>query len=326
MVDKKIENKNEEVGREDISVNFIFLGTGAGVPAKARNVSSIALQLLEERRATWLFDCGEATQHQILRTSVKPSKIEKIFITHLHGDHIFGLPGLLGSRSFQGGTEKLTVYGPKGIKQYIMTALQVSGTHLKYDLHIVEIEEGIIFEDDSFTVEALKLEHGIVSYGYRIVERDRPGELQVKALQQLGVKPGPIFKKIKDGERVELEDGTIIDGRDFVGEPKKGQVIAILGDTRTCENSVELARECDYLIHEATFAADSGEMAYAFHHSTTAQAAKIAVQAKAKHLILTHISSRYMKEDTDQLLHEAKAIFPETIIAEDLMVVDIEKK
>lgn len=326
MVDEKIENKNEEVGREDISVNFIFLGTGAGVPAKARNVSSIALQLLEERRATWLFDCGEATQHQILRTSVKPSKIEKIFITHLHGDHIFGLPGLLGSRSFQGGTAELTVYGPKGIKQYIMTSLQVSGTHLKYDLHIVEIEEGIVFEDDSFTVEALKLEHGIASYGYRIVERDRPGELQVKALQQLGVKPGPIFKKIKDGERVELDDGTIIDGRDFVGEPKKGQVIAILGDTRTCENSVKLARECDYLIHEATFAADSGEMAYEFNHSTTAQAAEIAVKAKAKHLILTHISSRYMKEDTDMLLQEAKDIFPHTIIAEDLMVVDIEKK
>jgi len=326
MVDEKIENKNEEVGREDISVNFIFLGTGAGVPAKARNVSSIALQLLEERRATWLFDCGEATQQQILRTSVKPSKIEKIFITHLHGDHIFGLPGLLGSRSFQGGTAELTVYGPKGIKQYIMTSLQVSGTHLKYDLHIVEIEEGIVFEDDSFTVEALKLEHGIASYGYRIVERDRPGELQVKALQQLGVKPGPIFKKIKDGERVELDDGTIIDGRDFVGEPKKGQVIAILGDTRTCENSVKLARECDYLIHEATFAADSGEMAYEFNHSTTAQAAEIAVKAKVKHLILTHISSRYMKEDTDMLLQEAKDIFPHTIIAEDLMVVDIEKK
>ena len=307
-------------------MNFVFLGTGAGVPAKARNVSSVALQLLEERRATWLFDCGEATQHQILRTSVKPSKIEKIFITHLHGDHIFGLPGLLGSRSFQGGTDELTVYGPKGIKQYIMTSLQVSGTHLKYDLQIEEIEEGIVFQDDSFTVEALKLEHGIASYGYRIIERDRPGELQVDALKQLGVKPGPIFKKIKNGEQIQLENGTVINGSDFVGEPKKGQVIAILGDTRVCANSVELARDCDYLIHEATFSAENAKMAYEFNHSTTAQAAEIALKAKAKHLILTHISSRYLKEDTEQLLQEAKEIFPQTIIAEDLMVVDIKKK
>ncbi|MGM9928393.1 MAG: ribonuclease Z [Bacillus sp. (in: firmicutes)] len=307
-------------------MNFVFLGTGAGVPAKARNVSSVALQLLEERRATWLFDCGEATQHQILKTSVKPSKIEKIFITHLHGDHIYGLPGLISSRSFQGGQDELTVYGPKGIQQYIKTSLEVSGTHLKYKLSIVEIEEGIIFEDDSFIVEARELDHGILCYGYRIIQRDRPGELQVDALQKLGVKPGPIFKKIKNGETVQLEDGTLIDGRDFVGEAKKGQIITILGDTRTCENSVRLAKDCDYLLHEATFAADSAEMAYEFNHSTTLQAAQTAHEANAKHLILTHISSRYMKEDTAALLAEAKSMFPNTIVAEDLLTVQIEKK
>lgn len=307
-------------------MNFVFLGTGAGVPAKARNVSSVALQLLEERRATWLFDCGEATQHQILKTSVKPSKIEKIFITHLHGDHIYGLPGLISSRSFQGGQDELTVYGPKGIQQYIKTSLEVSGTHLKYKLSIVEIEEGIIFEDDSFIVEARELDHGILCYGYRIIQRDRPGELQVDALQKLGVKPGPIFKKIKNGETVQLEDGTLIDGRDFVGEAKKGQIITILGDTRTCENSVRMAKDCDYLLHEATFAADSAEMAYEFNHSTTLQAAQTAHEANAKHLILTHISSRYMKEDTAALLAEAKSMFPNTIVAEDLLTVQIEKK
>ena len=128
-------------------MDFVFLGTGAGVPAKARNVSSIVLQLLEERKTVWMFDCGEATQHQILKTSVKPSKIEKIFITHLHGDHIFGLPGLLSSRSFQGGKDELTVYGPKGIKEYIMTSLAVSCTNLKYELFIEEIDEGIVFEE-----------------------------------------------------------------------------------------------------------------------------------------------------------------------------------
>ncbi|MEZ0116053.1 UNVERIFIED_ORG: ribonuclease Z [Heyndrickxia coagulans] len=129
-------------------MEILFLGTGAGVPAKARNVTSIALKLLEERNAIWLFDCGEATQHQILHTAIKPRKVEKIFITHLHGDHIFGLPGFLGSRSFQGGDGPLTVYGPKGIKAFVEVSLKVSETRLKYPLEIIEIEEGTVFEDD----------------------------------------------------------------------------------------------------------------------------------------------------------------------------------
>ena len=307
-------------------MDFVFLGTGAGVPAKARNVSSIVLQLLEERKTIWMFDCGEATQHQILKTAVKPSKIEKIFITHLHGDHIFGLPGLLSSRSFQGGKDELTVYGPRGIREYILTSLAVSCTNLKYELIIEEIDEGIIFEDDTFYVEARKLEHGIASYGYRIVEKDRPGELQVEALLQLGITPGPIFKRIKAGETVELADGTVLNGKEFVGDPKKGRIITILGDTRSCENSKILARDCDYLVHEATFASGSEEMAYDYFHSTTTQAAGTAVAAQAKQLILTHISSRYMKEDTESLLQEATAIFPNTVIAEDLMRLSIEKR
>ena len=121
-------------------MELLFLGTGAGVPAKHRNVTSIALKLLEERNSIWLFDCGEGTQQQILHTTLKPRKIEKIFITHLHGDHIFGLPGLLSSRSFQGGDEPLVVYGPKGIREYVLTSLKVSGTHLKYALSFHEIK------------------------------------------------------------------------------------------------------------------------------------------------------------------------------------------
>lgn len=306
-------------------MNIVFLGTGAGVPAKARNVSSIALQLLEERRAVWMFDCGEATQHQILSTPVKPSKIEKIFITHMHGDHIFGLPGLLSSRSFQGGIDELTVYGPEGIAEYITVSLQVSNTHLKYKLTIIEIEEGIIFEDSAFSVEAMKLDHGILCYGYRIVEKDLPGELKVDALQKLGVKPGPIYKQLKNGEVVQLEDGTVLNGADFVGDPKRGRIITILGDTRTCENSKLLAQNCDYLIHEATFAQDSEEMAYEYNHSTTTQAARTAKEANAKQLILTHISSRYTSDDARLLQQEAAAIFPNTVVAEDMMVMELGK-
>ena len=133
-------------------MEMTFLGTGAGMPSKERNVSAIALHLLQEENHIWLFDCGEATQHQILHTTIKPRKINKIFITHLHGDHIFGLPGLLSSRSFQGGEEKVTVHGPEGIKQYIETSLEISKTHLNYPLEIHEINDGAIIKEDNFTI------------------------------------------------------------------------------------------------------------------------------------------------------------------------------
>ncbi|PLS15348.1 ribonuclease Z [Bacillus sp. M6-12] len=304
-------------------MDFVFLGTGAGVPAKARNVSSIALQLLEERGAVWLFDCGEATQHQILKTPVKPRRIEKIFITHLHGDHIFGLPGLLGSRSFQGGTEKLTIYGPKGIKEYVSVSLRLSGTHLQYPLRVVEIEKGTVFEDSQFLVTALPLEHGLPCFGYRIVEKDRPGSLMVDNLQKEGIPPGPLYRRLKNGETIELEDGRTIDGRDYIGEPQKGRIITILGDTRKCENAVKLAQDADYLVHEATLAKDEEAMAHAHFHSTTAQAAGIAAKANAKHLILTHISSRYLRDEAAMLQAEAAEIFPNSIVAEDLMSIKV---
>lgn len=304
-------------------MDFVLLGTGAGVPAKARNVTAIALQLLEERGKVWLFDCGEATQHQILKTAVKPRKIEKIFITHLHGDHIFGLPGLLSSRSFQGGVEKLTVYGPKGIDAFITTSLQVSGTHLKYPLEIIEIEEGVVFEDNQFTVTALQLDHGIYSVGYRIVEKDRPGSLLVDLLRKEGVQPGPSYKALKNGESIRLDDGRTIDGKDYLSAPQKGRIITILGDTRVCNNALILADSADYLIHEATFSAEETEMATAYFHSTTIQAAETAKKARAKHLVLTHISSRYTLEDAERLKEESSSIFANTIMAEDLLSIKI---
>ncbi|WP_148630061.1 ribonuclease Z [Bacillus sp. E214] len=302
-------------------MEFVFLGTGAGIPAKQRNVSSLILQMNEERGASWMFDCGEATQHQILRTPVKTRKIEKIFITHLHGDHIYGLPGLLGSRSFQGGTEPLTIYGPVGIKEYVETSLRLSQTHLKYDLSFVEIvEDGLLFEDETFRVEVLPLDHAILSYGYRIVEKDKPGELRADLLKEAGIPPGPLYSKLKKGEMVQLEDGRIIDGRDYIGTPKPGRVIAILGDTRPCENTVNLALHAECIVHEATFQKGQEEMAADYFHSTTIQAAECAVKAGAKRLILTHISSRFTMDDEIELVNEAKAVFANTELARDFSV------
>ena len=298
-------------------MEVFFLGTGAGIPAKARNVTSIALKLLDERGSLWLFDCGEATQHQILHTSIKPARMEKIFITHLHGDHIYGLPGLLASRSFQGGETELTVYGPSGIREYIEISLQVSGTYLKYPLTIIEIDEGVIFEDDQFIVEARKLEHGILSFGYRITEKDLPGTLLVEKLQALGLKPGPQYKQIKAGEPVRLEDGSVMEAHQFLGPDIKGRIVTILGDTRMCEAAQILAQDADLLIHEATFANEDGELAYSYFHSTTGQAAQVAQTANVKKLCLTHISSRYDREAAKELVKEAQSIFPNTDIAED---------
>lgn len=298
-------------------MKLLFLGTGAGMPAKQRNVSSLALMLQQERNAVWLFDCGEATQHQILRTSLKPSKIEKIFITHLHGDHIFGLPGLLGSRSFQGGITELTLYGPKGIRDFVETALKVSQTHLKYFLTIVEIDESIVFEDEQFLVEAMLLEHGLPSFGYRITEKDKPGKLDADRLAADGIQPGPIYKSLKNGETVMLDNGKIIQGKDYLGPSQKGRVITILGDTRPCKNAFNLAKDADVLVHEATFAAGSEEMASEYYHSTTTQAATLAQNARVQQLILNHISSRYLKEEWAGLTNEAKKIFPHTEMAYD---------
>lgn len=303
---------------------MLFLGTGAGVPGKTRNVTSIALKMLNERGAVWLIDCGEATQHQILYTTLKPRRIEKIFITHLHGDHIYGLPGLLGSRSFQGGTAPLTVYGPIGIRAFIETALYVSKTHLQYPLFIEEIEEGIIFEDDKMTVTSAKLDHGIYSLGYRFAEKEKAGELLVGRLREDKIPPGPIYKQIKEGQSVTLPDGRIIDPRRYTNEPQQGKVVTILGDTRQCDAAVHLAENADLLVHEATFNAENEKMAYDYYHSTTKQAAETARRAKVKKLCLTHISSRYTAEDARQLLNEAESLFQPVVVAQDLMEVTVD--
>lgn len=298
-------------------MELLFLGTGAGVPAKHRNVSSIALIMPEYEGETWLFDCGEATQHQILETKVKLSKVTTLFITHLHGDHLFGLPGLLGSRSFQGGESPLTIYGPKGIREYIEVNLRLTQTHLTYPLEVVEIEEGPVFETKNVTVETRLLSHGLPSYGFRIKEKDKPGALQVEKIKkELGLTPGPLLKQFKEADQVILEDGRHVNTANFLGPTKKGRTLTILGDTKPCEGERLLSENADVLVHEATFMVEKEEGANAFFHSSTHQAAMCAKIQQVQTLIITHISARY-KDDHEALLEEAKSIFPNTYLAED---------
>lgn len=307
-------------------MELLFLGTNAGVPTLQRNVTSIALRLFEERRSFWLFDCGEATQHQILRSPLKLSKLEKIFITHLHGDHLFGLPGLLASRNNQGGTSPLTVYGPRGIKEFLDTTMKLSQSRVDYVLEVVEHEGGIIFEDKGFIVESRLLEHRIDSYGYRVTEKDRTGSLNMTLLESHGIRPGPLYGKLKCGESIELENGTVLRPEDVLGQPKKGRIVTILGDTRPCPAVVTLAQGADMLVHEATFLHEMVETAHEYYHSTAIQAANAAKDAEAKQLVLTHFSSRYKDmEQLGQLLEEAKEIFPNTMLAEEFHILPIER-
>ncbi|MHA0855285.1 ribonuclease Z [Paenibacillus sp. CMAA1364] len=305
-------------------MELLFLGTNAGVPTLQRNVTSIALRLFEERSCFWLFDCGESTQHQILKSSLRLSKLEKIFITHLHGDHLFGLPGLLASRSNQGGISPLTVYGPHGIKEYIDTTMRLSQSRMDYVLDVVEHSGGVVFEDETFAVHADLLTHRIDSFGYRVVEKDRTGTLDLSLLQSYGIRPGPIYGKIKRGESIILDSGEIIRPQDVLGLPKKGRVVTILGDTRPCASIATLANHADVLVHESTYLHEMVDTAHEYYHSTTIQAAEAARNSGAKMLILTHFSSRY--KDMQQLgllLDEAKSIFPNTLLAEEFTIFPI---
>ena len=179
-----------------------FLGTGAGQPSKARNVSSLALKLLDEINEVWLFDCGEGTQNRILETTIRPRKISKIFITHLHGDHIFGLPGFLSSRAFQANEEQtdLEIYGPQGIKSFVLTSLRVSGSRLPYKIHFHEFDQdslGKILETDKFTVYAEELDHTIFCVGYRVMQKDLEGTLDAEKLKAAGVHLDRFLEKLK---------------------------------------------------------------------------------------------------------------------------------
>lgn len=300
-------------------MELLFLGTGAGQPAKQRNVTSMALKLLDERNEIWMFDCGEATQHQILNTTLKPRKISKIFITHLHGDHIYGLPGFLASRSFQSAEEQtdLEIFGPEGIKSFVLTALKISGSHLGYRIHFHELTTaGKIFEDDSFEVYTELLDHTIFCLGYRVVEKNRAGELDSEKLRADGLPFGPLFGQIKAGKTVEF-DGKIYNPTDYIGADKQGKIVTILGDTRKSAAAVRLAVGSDLLVHEATYAAHEAKIARGHGHSTSQQAAEVAKEAGVNRLLLTHISARYVGPLVKQLANEAKKIHENSYVVRD---------
>ncbi|OCG13490.1 ribonuclease Z [Gilliamella sp. App6-5] len=299
-------------------MNLTFLGTSAGSPTLQRNVSSILLDLRQERGKFWLFDCGEATQMQMQKAKFSLAKLEIIFLTHLHGDHLFGLPGVLTSRSLMQNQSPLTLIAPKGIKILIETVIEISYSWLTYPLNIIELEENCtVFEDNQFQVEAKLLQHRVPCFGYRIIEKDLPAQLNIDKLKQDNIQAGPFYNDLKNGKTITLDDGRIINGTDYLGQIKKGRKLAILGDTIPCQTSIDLANDVDLLVHEATQEHALVDKAIERGHSTTIHAAMIAQKANVKRLIMTHISPRYNLNNNKKLVNEAKSVFANTEIATD---------
>jgi ribonuclease Z len=308
-------------------VEITFLGTSSGVPTRARNVSSVALRL-PQRAEIWLFDCGEGTQHQLLRSDLKISQIKRIFITHMHGDHIFGLMGLLASCGLAGHPENIQIYGPPGLEQYLKACMKYSHTNFYYGVQVHTVEPGVVYEDRDFLVTASLLKHRVTAFGYRIAEKDRPGRFNVAKAKALGIPSGPIYGQLKQGKTITLNDGRIIKGEELCGPTETGRKLVYCTDTVFCENAIALAQDTDVLIHEATFAHQDAHLAFERLHSTTTMAAQVALAAQVKQLIMTHFSPRYAPGNALQLndlLQEARAIFPQTILAYDFLTYEIKR-
>jgi len=309
-------------------VEVTFLGTSSGVPTRSRNVSAVALRL-PQRAEVWLFDCGEGTQHQFLRSDLRISQLKRIFITHMHGDHIFGLMGLLASCGLAGNPSRIDIYGPPDLEDYLKACRRYSQTHFSYPVKVHTVRPGVIFEDDDFTVSCQLLKHRVPAFGYRVSEKDRPGHFNVEKAIALGIPSGPIYGKLKRGETITLPNGRTVRGQDLCGPPQLGRNLAYCTDTVYCDAAVELARGADVLIHEATFAHQDAEMAYQRLHSTSTMAAQVALGAQVKQLIMTHFSPRYAPGNAVEikdLLLEARAIFPNTEIASDFWTIEIPRQ
>jgi len=350
----------------DESIHFsgmelVTLGTSSGIPSLTRTFSANALRM---DSSVWLFDCGEGTQHQILKSVVKLSLINKIFITHLHGDHVYGLPGLLvglsNARISASLHDPINVYGPIGLGSFVRTALHFSSAiippeliaihemipldmpHLtmpssslalkqKQDQTILPDANGIyeIFHDENYQVLSAPLKHRIHSWGFVVIEKDKQGRLLVDKLQEYQISPGRIYSHIKSGsiESVFLPDGSTIKSNEFIGPPKKGRKLVLLGDTCDSHRIEDIARNADLLLHECTLMERDFEKAITFGHSTGKMAGAFANKIKAKKLVLTHFGNRNQENEEERIKEsvlQASEHFREEIIAAyDLLRVPI---
>ncbi len=292
-----------------------FLGTSGSVPSVERNSSAIFIQFGSHKV---LFDCGEGTQRQMMIAKTG-FKVEAIFITHLHTDHFIGVFGLLETMSLNERKEKLTVYSPH--PEFLSSIFRAFGyDELSFPVEVKELKDGESVRFGNFRIVAFRTDHIVKSYGYALVEDERRGKFDREKAEKLGLKPGPVYAKLARGESV-VVNGRLITPDMVIGRKRPGRKVVYTGDTRPCERVVEVAKNADLLIHDASFTSELEDWAKETKHSTAREAAEVAKRAGVKKLILTHISARY-KDDTP-LLEEAKSVFENVEVARDFTVIDV---
>jgi ribonuclease Z len=290
---------------------IIPLGTSSATPTRFRALSATALV---RAGRILLFDCGEGTQFRLMDARLNRMRIDAVFISHLHGDHFFGLPGLLTSLSLHRRTEALTIVGPEGLGTILEMIPGIGHHELTFPVNFKEFGpafgKACVFETDEFSVTARPIEHRVTAAGFRFEEKSRPGSLDAMKAREMGVTDYTDFGRLKRGQSVEVATGQFVRPADVLGPPRGGVAFAYVFDSRPTQAAVELARDVDILFHEATFATADRDRAESTGHSTAQEAARIALDARARRLLLGHFSARY--SDVNVLVEEARAIFKNT--------------
>ena len=300
-------------------LSVTFLGTSAARPTVERNVSSLAIQREGE---TFLFECGEGTQRQMMRFGVSFA-LSEIFFTHFHADHFLGVIGLVRTLGLQAREEPIRLYGPKGAKKLLGQALALGVERVPFPVEIVEAKAGdVLAKRDGYEIQAFATEHGGGSVGYVLKEHQRLGRFDPEKAQAAGIPEGPLWGKLHKGEPVTLANGQTLTADGFVGPPRPGRTIVITGDTRPCASVVDAASGADLLIHEATFGEEEKDRAKETMHSTAREAAQVALAAKVKKLVLNHVSARY-SVSADELVKEAREVFPDVMVAKDGATIEV---
>lgn len=298
-------------------MKVVFLGTSGSMPSSSRGSSSV---ILKQGRDLVMFDCGEGTQRQMVKGRVGFRRNMVILISHLHGDHILGLPGLIQSMSLLRREKQLDIYGPVGIIDFIKAFTEtIGGPTFPVIIHEIQ-EQGVIHSDMDKEIIAVRSSHRITSYSYALIEKPRPGRFYPEKAKLLGIPKGSLWHKLQHGETIN-HDGKEITPDRVTDPSRKGRKIVYTGDTKPYSELITLAEDADLLIHESTFSEELQEEAKTYGHSTAPQAANTAKEAGVRQLVLTHISSRYY--DPEVLLSEAKQVFPDVIVAEDFLEIEI---
>jgi ribonuclease Z len=303
-----------------MSLQVIFLGTAGSIPTNKRSLPAIAIK---KKGELIFFDCGEGVQRQIVKAGLGFNKKMKVFVTHMHGDHMLGLPGLIQTMALLDRTKKLEIYGPAGLEDFIEAIEKTVQFTLTFPLEIAEIEnEGLVCEEKEYEVYAAWMDHSAPSLAYSLVEKPRPGKFYPEKAKALGIPEGELWSKLQHGTTIKLPRGRVVKPEEVIGSLRKGRKIVYTGDGKFSESLVAFAEGADLLIHDCTFDDELAERAEEDGHSTPSQAVKTAKKAKVKRLILTHISARY--KSPELLVEQArKSGFSNVDVAEDFMQIDL---